>query len=105
MKETGPEATGPRVPTTDPRGRSREKSQPAALFTIGKSLIGIYIGRTALDSTYGAAASLVVVLVWIYYSSLILFFGAEFTHVYAKRRGSQVVEARRSTNFARPVAR
>jgi membrane protein len=61
----------------------------AAMFTIGKSLIGVYIGRTALDSTYGAAASLVVVLVWIYYSSLILFFGAEFTHVYAKRRGSQ----------------
>ena len=52
-------------------------------------MIGIYIGRTALDSTYGAAASLVVVLVWIYYSSLILFLGAEFTHVYAQRRGSQ----------------
>jgi membrane protein len=61
----------------------------AALFTVGKSMIGIYIGRTALDSTYGAAASLVVVLVWIYYSSLILFLGAEFTHVYAERRGSQ----------------
>jgi membrane protein len=61
----------------------------AALFTVGKSMIGIYIGRTALDSTYGAAASLVVVLVWIYYSSLILFLGAEFTHVYAQRRGSQ----------------
>jgi hypothetical protein len=62
----------------------------AALFTVGKSLIGVYIGRMALDSTYGTAASLLVVLVWIYYSSLILFFGAEFTHVYARRRGSQV---------------
>jgi membrane protein len=62
----------------------------AALFMVGKSLIGMYIGRMALDSTYGAAASLLVVLVWIYYSSLILFFGAEFTHVYARRRGSQV---------------
>jgi membrane protein len=61
----------------------------AALFTVGKSLIGIYIGRMALDSTYGAAASLLVVLVWIYYSSLIFFFGAEFTHVYARRHGSQ----------------
>ena len=65
----------------------------ATLFTIGKSLIGIYIGRMALDSTYGAAASLLVVLVWIYYSSLIFFFGAEFTHVYAQSHGSQ---ARRS---------
>jgi membrane protein len=64
----------------------------AALFTIGKSVIGVYIGRTALDSSYGAAASLVVVLVWIYYSSLILFLGAEFTYVFAKRRGSQVDE-------------
>jgi membrane protein len=62
----------------------------AALFTVGKSLIGIYIGRMALDSTYGTAASLLVVLVWIYYSALIVFFGAEFTNVYARRRGSQV---------------
>jgi membrane protein len=62
----------------------------AVLFTIGKSLIGIYIGRSALGSTYGAAASLIVLLVWVYYSSLILFLGAEFTQVYAKRRGSQV---------------
>jgi membrane protein len=61
----------------------------AALFTCGKSAIGFYIGQAALDSTYGAAASLVFVLVWIYYSSLILFFGAEFTHVYARSRGSQ----------------
>jgi membrane protein len=65
----------------------------ATLFTVGKSLIGIYIGRMALDSTYGAAASLLVVLVWIYYSSLIFFFGAEFTHIYAQSHGSQ---ARRS---------
>jgi membrane protein len=76
----------------------------AALFTIGKSVIGVYIGRTALDSTYGAAASLVVVLVWVYYSSLILFLGAEFTHVYAKRRGSQAGRregARESTSDER----
>jgi membrane protein len=61
----------------------------AALFTFGKSLIGSYIGRMALDSTYGTAASLLVVLVWVYYSSLIFFFGAEFTHVYAQTHGSQ----------------
>ena len=58
----------------------------AALFELGKLLIGIYIGRQAFDSTYGAAASLVVLLIWIYYSAQILLFGAEFTHAYAVRR-------------------
>jgi membrane protein len=58
----------------------------AALFEIGKLLIGIYIGRQAFDSTYGAAASLVVLLIWVYYSSQIVLLGAEFTHVYACRR-------------------
>jgi membrane protein len=62
----------------------------AALFTFGKSLIGLYIGRMALDSTYGTAASLLIVLVWVYYSAVIFFFGAEFTHVYAQTHGSQV---------------
>jgi len=55
----------------------------AALFEIGKLLIGIYIGKQALDSTYGATASLVVLLIWVYYSSQIVLLGAEFTHVYA----------------------
>ncbi|HEX4043347.1 MAG TPA: YihY/virulence factor BrkB family protein [Xanthobacteraceae bacterium] len=58
----------------------------AALFEIGKFLIGLYIGRLALDSTYGAAASIVVLLIWVYYSSQIVLLGAEFTHVYAARR-------------------
>ncbi len=58
----------------------------AALFEIGKILIGIYIGSQALDSSYGAAASLVVVLIWVYYSSQIVLLGAEFTHIYAMRR-------------------
>src|ERR1700733_3964489 len=57
----------------------------AALFELGKFLIGIYIGRQAFDSTYGAAASLVVLLIWVYYSAQILLMGAEFTHVYASR--------------------
>jgi membrane protein len=57
----------------------------AALFEAGKFLIGMYIGRESLDSTYGAAASLVVVLLWVYYSSQIVLFGAEFTHCYAAR--------------------
>jgi membrane protein len=58
----------------------------AALFEIGKFLIGIYIGRQAFDSTYGAAASLVVLLIWVYYSSQIVLLGAEFTHIYARQR-------------------
>ena len=49
-------------------------------------MIGLYIGRQAFNSTYGAAASLVVLLIWVYYSSPIVLLGAEFTHVYACRR-------------------
>lgn len=55
----------------------------AALFTLGKLAIGLYLGQSAFSSTYGAAGSLVVLLVWVYYSAQILFFGAEFTQVYA----------------------
>lgn len=61
----------------------------AILFTLGKSLIGIYLGKAAVASTYGAAGSLVVLLIWIYYSAQILFFGAEFTRIYAQEYGSQ----------------
>ena len=53
----------------------------AVLFTIGKSLIGLYLGKAAVGSAYGAAGSLVVVIVWIYYSSMIVLFGAQFTRV------------------------
>jgi membrane protein len=59
------------------------------LLTVGKVIIGFYLGHSALSSTYGAAASLVIFLIWIYYSSQILLFGAELTHVYAIRYGSQ----------------
>jgi membrane protein len=59
------------------------------LFTIGKFAIGFYIGKSALASAYGATGSLVIVVAWTYYSALILYFGAEFTHVYAKTLGSQ----------------
>ena len=62
----------------------------AVLFAIGKYAIGLYIGQTAVSSTYGAAGSFVVLMLWIYYSSLILLFGAEFTQVYAKVQGSGV---------------
>ena len=60
----------------------------AALFEIGKFLIGFYIGKQGLESTYGAAASLVVLLIWVYYTSQIVLMGAEFTRAYARRRGS-----------------
>jgi membrane protein len=62
----------------------------AVLFTLGKFLIGFYIGKSVSASSYGAAGSLVIVVAWIYYSSLILYFGAEFTQVYACRYGSQI---------------
>jgi membrane protein len=62
----------------------------ALLFTIGKALIGLYIGHSSFASTYGAAASLAVILFWVYYSSQILFFGAEFTQVYANTYGSRI---------------
>jgi len=58
----------------------------AALFEIGKFLISFYIGKQGLESTYGASASIVVVLIWIYYTAQIVLFGAEFTHVRAKQR-------------------
>ena len=57
----------------------------SVLFSIGKYLIGLYLGSSSYASTYGAAASLVIIFLWIYYSGLILFFGAELTQVYRKR--------------------
>jgi membrane protein len=65
----------------------------ALLFTIGKFALGIYLGKSGVASTYGAAGSLIVLLLWVYYSSQILFFGAEFTQVYANRFGSRVAPA------------
>jgi membrane protein len=63
----------------------------AVLFSLGKLLIGIYLGNSAVASSFGAAGSLVLLLVWIYYSAQILFFGAEFTEVYANNMGSKIV--------------
>lgn len=62
----------------------------SVLFTLGKFLIGLYLGQSSLGSAYGAAGSLVIVLVWVYYSVQIVFFGAEFTQVYANTYGSHV---------------
>jgi len=65
----------------------------SALFTLGKFLIGLYLGNSSYSSTYGAAASLVILFIWIYYSGVILFFGAEFTQVYRKRYGAVPLKA------------
>ncbi|HZQ47229.1 MAG TPA: YihY/virulence factor BrkB family protein, partial [Verrucomicrobiae bacterium] len=59
------------------------------LFTVGKYLLGLYLGRESTASTYGAAGSVIVILLWIYYASLILFAGAEFTHAYAFETGAK----------------
>jgi membrane protein len=61
----------------------------AALFTIGKIVIGVYLSKSAFTSGYGAAGSLLVLLLWIYYSAQIFLFGAEFTHAFARAHGSQ----------------
>ena len=63
----------------------------ALLFSLGKFLIGLYLGNSTVGSSFGAAGSLVLLLLWIYYSAQILLFGAEFTQVYANKFGSKIV--------------
>lgn len=65
----------------------------AALFTFGKSLFGLYLGHSSIGSSYGAAGSLVIVVLWTYYWALILLFGAEMTQVHARLRGACIVPA------------
>jgi len=64
------------------------------LFVAGKFAIAFYLGRQGLESTFGAASSIVLILVWIYYSAQLVFFGAEFTQVYARRHGSHAAALR-----------
>lgn len=63
----------------------------ALLFMIGKFVIGFYLGSTAIASVYGAAGSVILILVWVYYSAIILYFGAEFTKVYAHTHGKKII--------------
>ncbi len=65
----------------------------AVLFMVGRFLIGFYISTTGTGSTYGAAGSLIVILVWVYYTAAILYFGAEFTQVYAEYKGVKIAPA------------
>jgi membrane protein len=69
------------------------------LFSVGKFLIGLYLGKASVGSAYGAAGSLVVFLVWLYYSAQIFFLGAQFTHIFAERHGSRA-QARAERNQA-----
>jgi membrane protein len=62
----------------------------AILFTLGKFFIGLYLGHTNLGSAYGAAGAVIVMLVWVFYSSTLIFLGAEFTHEYAKKYGRRI---------------
>jgi membrane protein len=73
------------------------------LFTIGKLLLGLYLGRASFASTYGAAASIVVLILWVYYSGQIFFLGAEFTRAYATRYGSHSLIGKTATML--PVAK
>jgi membrane protein len=79
----------------------------AVLFSLGKFLIGLYLGNSAVASSFGAAGSLVLLLLWIYYSAQILLFGAEFTQVYANQFGSKILPegeevAAQATTTAQP---
>jgi membrane protein len=65
----------------------------AILFIVGKFLIGIYIEKVGPGSAYGAAGSIIVILVWVYYTSAILYFGAEFTQVYSECYGGKIKPA------------
>jgi membrane protein len=74
----------------------------AVLFTIGKYLIGLYLGKAGVSSGFGAAGSLVVLLVWVFYSAQIFLLGAEFTWIYAHSHGSRADSAPAS---AAPLSR
>ncbi len=63
----------------------------AILFMIGKYLIGLYVGKSNFASVYGAAGSIIIIMVWVYYTAVILYFGAEFTKVYAIEYGSKIL--------------
>jgi membrane protein len=75
----------------------------ALLFTAGKHVIGLYIGKSGVSSSFGAAASLVVLLVWVYYSAQIFLLGAEFTWAYAHRFGSRAGQPLPGATAALPV--
>jgi len=72
------------------------------LFMIGKFAIGAYLGRSVLGSWYGAAGSIILILVWVYYSAIILYFGAEFTRVFAETHGQKIIPNGYSVQIIKP---
>jgi membrane protein len=83
----------------------------ALVFVIGKQLLALYLGKVSLGSPYGAAGSLVTVLVWVYYSAQLFFLGAEFTKVYTRTYGSHFARKlnqdrrRQRTQVTSPLAK
>ena len=77
----------------------------ALLFVAGKFLLGLYLGRSNPGEAFGAAGALAVMLVWIYYSSMIVLLGAEFTQVWAERRGSGIVPEKGAVRVVRETRR
>ena len=75
----------------------------AVLFMIGKFAIGFYLGNSTIASVYGAAGSIIIILVWVYYSAIILYFGAEFTKVYAKSFGGQIAPNEYSVEIKKEI--
>ena len=73
------------------------------LFVLGKFLIGFYLGASSVASAYGAAASVIIVLLWVYYSACILFFGVEFTKIYSRKFGSGIVPDNRAMLWSEAV--
>jgi membrane protein len=76
----------------------------AALFIVGKQVIGLYLGQTTMASSFGAAASVVIFMVWVYYAALILLFGAEITQAVAARRGALVVPTENAKSAPAPAS-
>ena len=74
----------------------------ALLFNLGKFLLGLYLGNGSVGSAYGAAGSLIVLLVWVFYSAQILLFGAEFTQVYSKYRGVPIEPSKHAVHIPKP---
>lgn len=75
----------------------------AVLFSIGKYLIGLYLGNSSFGSSYGAAGSVIILLVWVFYSAQILFYGAELTQVYSRRFGSKIRPSENAVSTDQPA--
>jgi membrane protein len=75
----------------------------AVLFTIGKFLLALYLGKAAVGSAYGAAGSLIALVVWVYYAAQILFMGAEFTQTQARRRGHEIKPSESAVRIEKPA--